>query len=189
MAEQRVVEAEAELARSRRQAEQAVVTAEAEARSRSLAGKGEGMKVMQVGLAEAAALLQKIQSFGDPRLYALSVVAEHLSHSSQPLVPERLFVTGGAENGSAGTPQGMGLVGTLLQMLVAEKSGFAMAGQGNESPKLRELVDRISSQALENMQQASMSDIGTAVAPKSATVGADVASTPRLPVPEKGNGN
>src|SRR5262249_33563631 len=78
-AEQTVVQAEAELARSRRQAEQTVVLAEAESRQRVLAGRGEGQRVLQVGLSEASVLLRKIGSFGDPRLYALSLVAEHLS--------------------------------------------------------------------------------------------------------------
>ena len=99
-AEQTVVNAEAELARSRRQAEQTVVLAEAESQQRILAGRGEAQRVMQVGLSEASVLLRKIASFGDPRLYALSVVAEQLTHSSQPLVPERVFI-GGADGKEA----------------------------------------------------------------------------------------
>ena len=96
---------------------------------------------MQIGLAEATVLLKKAAAFGDPRLYALSVVAERLSHSTQPLVPERMFVTGG-EKGSHG------LVGTLLDMLVAEKSGFA--AQGPDDPTgLKEYGERMSKEALE----------------------------------------
>src|SRR4029077_11396799 len=91
-AEQTVVAADAALARSRREAEQKVVLAEAESRSRTLAGRGEGQRVMQVGLAEATVLLRKIQSFSDPRLFALREVAGRLADSSQPLVPERLFI-------------------------------------------------------------------------------------------------
>src|SRR6185312_5255301 len=83
-------QAEAELARARKQAEQTVIMAEAESRQRTLAGRGEGSRVMQIGLSEASVLLRKIQSFGDPRLYALTLAAEHLAHSSQPLVPERV---------------------------------------------------------------------------------------------------
>ena len=98
-AEMVVVAADAELARSRRQAEQTVLTAEAESQQRVLAGRGEAQKVMQVGLSEASVLLRKMASFGDPRLYALSVVAEQLTHSSQPLVPERVFVAGGDGTG------------------------------------------------------------------------------------------
>src|SRR5205823_4585165 len=108
---------------------QTVVLAEAESRQRELAGRGEAARVMQVGLSEASVQLRKISSFGDPRLYALAQVAEHLSHASQPLVPERVFVAGGSgENGQAG--HGQGLLGTLIGLLVAEKSGF----QVSESP-------------------------------------------------------
>jgi uncharacterized membrane protein YqiK len=141
-AEQTVVAADAELARAKRHAEQTVLTAEAEAKKQVLAGKGEGQKAMQIGLAEATVLLKKAAAFGDPRLYALSVVAERLAHSTQPLVPERMFVTGGEKGGQAG------LVGTLLDMLVAEKSGFAPQGQ-DDPAGLREFGDRMSREAME----------------------------------------
>src|SRR5262249_12800850 len=112
-AEQTVVVAEAELERSRRQAEQTVVTAKAEAEQKTLAGRGESSRQMQIGLSEALVLMRKISSFGDPRLYALALVTEHLSKSSQPLVPERVFMTGGAAagaNGEAASAAGTGLV-------------------------------------------------------------------------------
>jgi uncharacterized membrane protein YqiK len=151
-AEQTVVNAEAELARSRRQAEQIVLTAQAESEQRILAGRGEAQRVMQVGLSEASVLMRKISSFGDPRLYALSVVAEHLAHSSQPLVPERVFVAGtGSEQGN-GTAQGVGMLGLLLNLLVAEKSGFHTS-DGAEPAGLKELSERITREALEALQQ------------------------------------
>ena len=53
-AEQLVVAADAELARAKRQAEQTVLTAEAESKKQVLAGKGEGQKAMQVGLADGS---------------------------------------------------------------------------------------------------------------------------------------
>ena len=110
-----------------------MLTAEAEAKQRTLAGKGEASRVMQTGLAEAGVLLRKIGSFGDPRLYALALVAEHLSKSQQPLVPQQMFVAGGGgggtDNGSeggggSGMAGAQGLLGTLISLLVAEKSGF-----------------------------------------------------------------
>jgi uncharacterized membrane protein YqiK len=141
-AEQTVVAADAELARAKRQAEQTVLTAEAESKKQVLAGKGEGQKAMQIGLAEATVLLKKAAAFGDPRLYALSVVAERLAHSTQPLVPERVFVNGGEKGGQTG------LVGTLLDLLVAEKSGFAL--QAPDDPTgLKEYGERMSKDALE----------------------------------------
>src|SRR5262249_34637851 len=137
--EQAIVVAEAELACARRQAEQTVVAAEAESRQKVLAGRGESQKVMQVGLAEASVLMKKIASFGDPRLYALSRVSEQLSQSKQPLVPERVFVAAGndGQNGHSGLSQG--LVGMLLNLLVAEKSGFQPA-DGAEQTGLREIA-------------------------------------------------
>jgi uncharacterized membrane protein YqiK len=152
-AEQTVVNADAELARSRRQAEQTVITAEAESRQRVLAGRGEAQRVMQVGLSEASVLMRKIASFGDPRLYALSVVADQLAHSSQPLVPERVFVAGGSGEGAAGAGSAAGMLGMLLNLLVAEKSGFHPADAG-EVAGLKEFSERMAREALESMQQA-----------------------------------
>src|SRR5262249_31052309 len=143
---------EADLARARKQAEQLVVTAQAEAQQRVLAGRGEGSRTLQVGLSEAAVLLRKISSFGDPRLYALSLVAEHLSHSSQPLVPERVFMAGANGEAGHGAP-GQGLLGMLISLMVAEKSGFQPsedAGLGT----LKEFADRMTREAMQSMQQA-----------------------------------
>jgi uncharacterized membrane protein YqiK len=143
---------EADLARARKQAEQLVVTAQAEAQQRVLAGRGEGSRTLQVGLSEAAVLLRKISSFGDPRLYALSLVAEHLSHSSQPLVPERVFMAGANGEAANGAPS-QGLLGLLISLMVAEKSGFQPsedAGLGS----LKEFADRMTREAMQSMQQA-----------------------------------
>jgi uncharacterized membrane protein YqiK len=150
-AQQAVVMAEAELEKSRRAAQQTIVTAEAEARQRMLAGKGEAQRLMQTGLAEASVLMRKIASFGDPRLYALALSAEHLSKSSQPLVPEKMFITGGSGGGeSAGAGAGGGLLGTLISLLVAEKSGFT-PNENGEAADMKQLVDKLTRQAMASM--------------------------------------
>ncbi len=148
-------EGEASLARARKQAEQLVVTAQAESQQRVLAGRGEGSRILQVGLSEASVLLRKIQSFSDPRLYALSQVAQQLSKSTQPLVPERVFVAGTNGNTSDGNglSAGSGLLGLLINLLVAEKSGFQLSETTGNST-LQEFVDRMSKQAMESMQQS-----------------------------------
>lgn len=150
-AEQTVVQAEAELARSRRKAEETVVLAEAAGKQRILTGRGESQRVMQIGLAEASVLLKKISSFGDPRLFALSRVSENLSQATQPLVPERVFVAGlDSQNGHNGLSNG--LVGLLLNLLVAEKSGFQLS-DGADQQELRQIADRMTKDALTTMQQ------------------------------------
>jgi uncharacterized membrane protein YqiK len=146
---------EADLARARKQAEQLVVTAQADSQQRVLAGRGEGARTLQVGLSEASVLLRKIGSFGDPRLYALSLVAEQLAHSSQPLVPERVFVAGAnGENGQSGNP-GQGMLGLLINLLVAEKSGFQLNESAGLS-SLQEFTERMTRDAMESLQQAAI---------------------------------
>jgi uncharacterized membrane protein YqiK len=152
---------DADLARARKHAEQLVVTAQAESQQRVLAGRGEGSRTLQVGLSEASVLLRKIGSFGDPRLYALSLVAEHLAHSSQPLVPERVFVAGGhgdSGNGQSAAPS-QGLLGLLISLLVAEKSGF-QPGDTSGMASLQEFADRMTREAMESMQEASLAKAG-----------------------------
>ena len=123
-----------------------MLLAVADARQKELEGRGEGQKVMQVGLSEAAVQLKKISSYGDPRLYALSEVAGSLSASAQPLVPERLFVTG--RDGKE--PSGQGMFGTLLELLVAERSGLGVAGPDDADP-LKRYADTMSERVLAAM--------------------------------------
>jgi multidrug efflux pump subunit AcrA (membrane-fusion protein) len=156
-AEQTVVAADAELARSRRAAEQTVVTAEADSRQRELAGHGEAQRIAEVGLAEASVLLRRISSFRDPKLYAISLLAEQLSKSTQPLVPERVFVAGGAGsangNGHGALPiePSAGLFGTLISLLVAEKSGFAIDHAGPALADVEAFAERMAQKTIESV--------------------------------------
>jgi uncharacterized membrane protein YqiK len=162
-------EAEAQLARARKQAEQVVVTAEAESRSQILAGRGEGARILQEGLSEASVLIRKIQSFTDPRLYALSVVAQNLANCTQPLVPERVFIAGGVGSGGtggdgqsgAGAGVGNGLVGMLLSLLVAEKSGFQLA-ETTAGSELEAFSEKVTRQAMDAIEQAVLANNGAA---------------------------
>lgn len=167
-------EGEAALARARKQAEQLVITAQAESQQRILAGKGEGSRILQVGLSEASVLLRKIQSFSDPRLYALAQVSEQMANSTQPLVPERVFIAGGGSPaGGDSTSQataGQGLLGLLISLMVAEKSGFNLTESGN-SPALQEFADKMAKQALDAMQ-TSLETLAPAPSPVSAALAA-----------------
>jgi regulator of protease activity HflC (stomatin/prohibitin superfamily) len=125
-------QADADLERARKHAEQTIVTAEAESKQRILAGQGEAKRIAEIGQAEAEVLSRKIASFADPRLYALSIVAEHLSHSTQPLVPQQVFMSGGGGgNGNGKSAASLGMVSTLVDLMIAEKSGFKMPAARN----------------------------------------------------------
>jgi uncharacterized membrane protein YqiK len=155
MAEQMVVTAEAELQRSRKQAEQTVVLAQAEAEQHTLAGKGEASKIAQIGLSEASVLLRKIQSFSDPRLYALTQVASQMARSNQPLVPQRIFMAGTNGHPTNGQPgQGggsdqsaQGLFGLLISLLIAEKTGLGIA-DADATRSLEEYADKMTREAM-----------------------------------------
>ncbi len=154
-AEQVVVVSDGDLSRSRRQAEQTVVLAEADARQRELAGRGEAQRIAHVGLSEAAVLFQRIASYRDPRLYAMSLLAEQLSKSTQPLVPERVFVAGSAGgDGATAGPAGAstGLLGLLVSLLVSEKSGFQSDPSDPALGEFKAFADRMTKQVIDSVQ-------------------------------------
>ena len=121
--------AEAELAKAEMESKQIIVTArakkealvlvaQAKSQSEILQGEGESSRVKAVGDAEAGVMEQKVESFGDPQLYALQVVSENLAHSEQPLVPEHVFNAGSNGNG------GSNMLEVLIGLVTAEKEGF-----------------------------------------------------------------
>ena len=137
-------EGDAEVARARRHAEQVGLLAEAESKRNRLTGRGEAQRILQEGLAEASVLQRKISSYGDPRLFALTFAARELAQSQQPLVPERLFTTT-SESGGNG-PVGQGMLGTLINLLVAERSGFSPSSDVNQ-PEIQDLMDQMAKES------------------------------------------
>ena len=127
-------QAEADLAKARKDAERRVVTARADSESIALEGRGKSESVNLIGAAEAKVLSQKVESFGDSKLYAISLVADSLAHSQQPLVPETMLGSDGAHGG---------MLGTLMSLLVADKLGIpvpthrqpALPAEVKEEPK------------------------------------------------------
>lgn len=150
-AEKQVVMADAQLQQARRQAEQTVLLAEADSKQAQLHGQGEGQRILQAGLAEAAVLQRKVDSYGDPRLYSLAQLAAHFAKSTQPLVPEQLFIHGG---GTGDTPASTGVMGTLLGLMLAEKTGFRLPAAGGSCGDLKHLADRFTEQALATLDRS-----------------------------------
>ncbi|MGA2064539.1 MAG: SPFH domain-containing protein [Thermoguttaceae bacterium] len=135
-AETTVVQAEAQAKQAKLQGEgeagKLLVLAEAQAKQAQLIGQGEGQKaaligegdakaIAAVGNAEAQVLQLKINSYGDPKLYAMAIVAGELRQSQQPLVPSQLinFGAGGESQGQASS-----MLGALLSILTTEKLGI-----------------------------------------------------------------
>src|SRR4051812_34438656 len=129
---------QAQFAEAEQLAKKQVTLAEGEARSKELIGKGESSRIAQVGLAEAAVTLQKVGAYRDPRLYALNIFAEQFSRSSQPLVPNRLFVSGGGKTGEG--QAGGSVLETLLNLLLSEKAGINIQESDKTSRPLEEFI-------------------------------------------------
>ena len=69
----------------------------------------------------------------DPRLYALNVFAEQFSHSVQPLVPARLFISHAAGKDGRGQIGGGNVLETLRSLILSEKAGINM-GESASKP-------------------------------------------------------
>lgn len=109
----------AQLAEAESLAKRDIARAEGESRAKQLLGAGEASRIAQIGQSEAAVNQQKIAAYGDPRLFALSLLGDQLAKSQQPLVPQQLFALGeGGQNGASGS-----LLTQLLGLLVGEKAG------------------------------------------------------------------
>ncbi len=111
------------------QAKQAQLIGQGEGQKAALIGDGEGKRIAAIGNAEAQVLQLKISSYGDPRLYAMAIVADELRQSQQPLVPSQLinFGAGGENQGQASN-----MLGALLSILTTEKLGIQVK-PGNEA--------------------------------------------------------
>lgn len=97
-------EGAADLARAEKEAAKITVLAQAEAQ-----------KITSVGTSEAEVVQKKVASFGDSRLYAMSVVAQHVTQSRQPIVPANLFTAGG------GTGQS-GVLDMLMSLVTVDQA-------------------------------------------------------------------
>jgi hypothetical protein len=102
------------------QAKQAQLIGQGEGQKAALIGEGEGKKIAAIGQSEARVLQLKIDSYRDPRLYAMAIVADQLRQSQQPLVPAQLINFGAA--GSDGQTSNM--LGALMSILTSEKLGI-----------------------------------------------------------------
>ena len=135
---------EAQLAEAERLARRDVVRADGESKSQELLGKGQAARVAQVGLSEAAVSLNKIRAYGDPRLFALSLVADAFSHSAQPIVPERLFVMGGdGKDGATSTLGSVNVFNQLAALLLAERAGMPATDASAGLAELEKLAQQL----------------------------------------------
>jgi len=135
---------EAELAAANRLAKRDIARAYGNSRARDLIGKGEAARIAQTGLSEAAVALQKVRAYGDPRLYAMKLVADRVAQSAQPIVPERLLVMGGGGNGNGDGKVDLGssnVFSQLITLMLAEKAGLDVASKAEGLDELQKLAD------------------------------------------------
>lgn len=122
----------AELAEAEGLAKRDIAMAEGRARASELTGQGESSRIAQIGQAEAEVSRQKVAAYGDPRLYALHLVATELARSAQPLVPAHL-VAMGSDSGDTGLMQTMVRLMNLLPGATAAREAKEIALQPQET--------------------------------------------------------
>lgn len=153
---------EAQLAEAQRLAKRDIARAFGESRSKELVGRGEAARIAQVGLSEAAVFLQKIRAYGDPRLFALGLVADQFAKSAQPIVPERLLVMGTRGDGEKLDLGSSNVLSQLLTLLLAEKAGIDIGEKAQGLEELEKFTEELTkrfSLAVEATAQISPGDI------------------------------
>ena len=111
------------------QAKQAALIGEGEGKKAASIGEGEGKRIAAIGQAEAQVLQLKIDSYRDPRLYAVAIVADQLRQSQQPLVPSQLINFGSTSEGGQAS-----MLGALLSLLTTEKLGIEVKPKKPPAP-------------------------------------------------------
>jgi uncharacterized membrane protein YqiK len=143
---------EAQLAEAQRLARRDIARAEGESKSKELIGKGEGARIAQIGLSEAAVFLQKIRAYGDPRLFALSLVTDQFAQSAQPIVPERLLIMGGGGGDGQGKTElgSVNVLSQLLTLLLAEKAGMGITEKTQDLEALEKFTAELTRKMAES---------------------------------------
>ena len=104
-------------------------------------------------MSEAISLQQKVNAYGDPRLYAVVLAAERIAKSRQPLVPERVFAQGGhSENGKDGGT-GNNPLNTLLSIVLADATVFQQRGETN--PVIKDMTEKLLATAMGSLSASS----------------------------------
>ena len=150
-------EGEAALARARKQADQMVVTAQAESQQRALAGPRRGLEdppgrsVGSVGLAPQDRVVRRPQA-----LCPLPRRRVHVAQAARRWSPNAASSSPALPRKQRRRPRfghSQGLLGLLVSLLVAEKSGFQIA-ETSEGSTLHEFAERMARQAMDSMQNA-----------------------------------
>lgn len=106
--------------------------------------EAEAEKAARVGIAEAIAIEEKVRAYGGPQFQVtqqvMSRFAEAIEKAGVDVVPQ-VVVGGGGGNG---TTSGGNLMEGLLAMLLSEKMGVSVSGNGNAlRPEVAAMRDQI----------------------------------------------
>lgn len=123
-------EAEAAIKKAEGQAGAKLKNAEADAKVLELVGNATAVKIKATGTAEAEVIERKIQSM-EAGNYAMVLVAEHLSKSRVPIVPEIMVCGGTSEEAGGGN--------SMVQVLMANLIRDNQAAKKEKDPKVQEL--------------------------------------------------
>jgi uncharacterized membrane protein YqiK len=108
--------------------------------------EAEAEKAARVGIAEAIAIEEKVRAYGGPQFQVTQQVmnrfAEAIEKAGVDVVPQ-IVVGGGSSNGN-GMSSGSSLMEGLLAMLLSERMGTAVNGNGSTTrPEAAALRDQI----------------------------------------------
>ena len=85
----------------------------------------------------------------------MSLVADQFARSAQPLVPERLFLMGGAKDGDPKADfTSVSTLGQLLTLLLAEKAGIGVTEKSQDLEELEKFTAHLTKKMAEEKEKA-----------------------------------
>jgi uncharacterized membrane protein YqiK len=132
--------------------------------------EAEAEKAARIGIGQAIATEEQVRAYGGPKFQVAQQVmnrfAEAIETARVDVVP-KIVVGGGAAggNGGAGSATGSSLLEALLAIVLSEKLGDGVRGEGTRAPELEELRSGIRQSLMANIRDGSAA---TAAAPKGA---------------------
>jgi uncharacterized membrane protein YqiK len=141
------------------------------AQIRALA-EAEAERIARTGIAQAIATEEQVAAYGGPQYQVTQQVmtrfAEAIQQAKVDVVP-RVVVTGGGENGAAGSS----IMEGLLTMLLSDKLGVQVTGEGHErNPEADRLREQIRQSLMESQS-------------KPQTASGTSSAVPETPAPKK----
>jgi uncharacterized membrane protein YqiK len=143
--------------------------------------EAEAERAARIGIGQAIATEEQVRAYGGPKFQVAQQVmnrfAEAIETARVDVVP-KIVVGGGGANGGGTAASGSSLLEALLAIVLSDKLGEGVRGEGSRAPQVEELRSGIRQSLMENLRGD-----GAAAIPKAPPVPRMPPAPPKTPPP------